>query len=77
MANSKDLADKIALSLAAHSDIGQILARMAGFNTSFTLVRNGNNFITEIHLLVSGVSMSRTLSRDGSDYLAGASVWTL
>jgi hypothetical protein len=77
MANSKDLADKIAEAISNHANLGQIFARLAGFNTSFTLVRNVNNFITEIHLLVSGVSMSRTLARDGSDYLAGASVWTL
>jgi hypothetical protein len=76
MANSKDLADKIALALLV-SPLGEAIYRTAGFNTSFTLVRNANDFITEIHLLVSGVSMSRTLSRDGSDYLAGGSVWTL
>ncbi len=76
MSQGKDLAQKIAQEIDA-SNLGDVIQRLAGFNTSFTLVRNANDFITEIHLLVSGVSMSRTLSRDASDYLAGGTVWTL
>jgi len=45
-------------------------------NGSYTLTRNASGYITTIEKVISGTTYTKTLTRDGDNYITDISVWS-
>ncbi len=45
-------------------------------NPSFVFTRNASGYITSIVMTIGVTTFTKTITRDGSNYITGISIWT-